>query len=128
MNTTHPEKTCTMPTTSEANTTWLTPSSDLTEADGGFELTVELPGVTPDALELEIDDRTLTVKGAPRHGDYGRRFHQELHGVTFLRRFTLGRDIATDAIEAQLTDGVLRVRLPLREETRPRKIAVDVQR
>lgn len=127
MSTMHPQKTCATPATTDTNATWYTPSSDLVQVDGGFELAVELPGVTPEALELEIDDRTLTVKGAPRHGDHGRRFHQELHGVTFLRRFTLGRDIATDAIEAQLTDGVLRVRLPLREETRPRKIAVDVR-
>ena len=60
------------------------------------------------------------------HGDFGRRFHQELHGVTFLRRFTLGEDIATDKIDAELADGVLNIRLPLREEIQPRKITVKL--
>ena len=126
MNSTTQQSCCPTTTTTDARARNFTPSSDLYPIDGGWMLLVDLPGASQDSLELEIDDRTLTVRATPTHGDHGRRFHQELHGVTFLRRFTLGEDIATDAIDAELTDGVLQVRLPLREETKPRKITVKL--
>lgn len=103
------------------------PAYEITENAEAWGVTVQLPGVTKEGLELTAEDGLVTVRG--------RRQWQKPEGWTSLYResfdapfeLMLQHDNAVDAekIHAELKDGVLRVSLPKAEAIKPRKIAVN---
>jgi len=107
--------------------TW-TPAVDVYENAAGYELVVELPGMKPEAVEIEVKNNTLTIKGE-RAGitlKEGERFHhrERLTG-RFLRAFRLSKPVAADSVSATYRDGILSITVPLRAEARSRKIPVQ---
>lgn len=99
---------------------------DLYRNGDNFIADIDLPGVDPDSIDIDIDDRTLTVR-AERHAlkEEGIKWlaHERPTG-TFARQLNLGRGLALDKISASYTDGVLTVTIPMAEESKPRKIEV----
>ncbi len=97
------------------------------EADR-FVAKIDLPGVDPSSIDVDIDGRTLTVR-AQRTADTlpedAKWLTRERPAGTFARQLTLGYDVALDGIEADYSDGVLVVRIPVAEEAKPRKVAVQ---
>ncbi|MFH1497871.1 MAG: Hsp20/alpha crystallin family protein [Verrucomicrobiota bacterium] len=103
------------------------PRHEIRETDDAFGLTVYLPGVARENLELTAEDGEIRV--------FGRRSWKQPEGWTQLHRETsdaafeliLSHEHAVniDAIHAELSDGVLRVSLPKAEAIKPRKIAVS---
>jgi HSP20 family protein len=105
--------------------TWA-PRADLLETEDAFVLTFDLPGVGRDDLSINYEDQALVVHGARRSDlPEGSVVRRERVAGTFRRTFALPRTIDVDAIEATYTSGVLSVRLPKTEASRPRQI--DVQ-
>jgi HSP20 family protein len=86
----------------------------------------ELPGVRSDDLDISVLGNELTVKG--RRGEAAApqaTYHRRERGVgTFSRTVALPVEVAADRVEANLRDGVLRVRLPKTESAKPRKVHV----
>lgn len=105
----------------------LKPVYELKENAEAWGLTVQLPGVAKDGLELSAEDGVLSIRG--------RRVWQKPEGWTQLYRETVDAPYAlalehdnsvdVDKIHAELKDGVLRVSLPKAEAVKPRKIAVN---
>ena len=103
------------------------PAYTVREDDHGYNVTVHLPGVAKDGLEITAQDNELTVSG--------RRAWQQPAGWTSLYRetprahfgLTLSHagDIDADKISAELKDGVLNLALPKAEAAKPRKIAIN---
>ncbi len=103
------------------------PAYEIKETDEAFGVTVQLPGVTKDGLELTAEQDQLRI--------IGRRTWKQPAGWTALYResadvpfeLVLEHDNAVDLekIHAELTDGVLRISLPKAEAIKPRKIAVS---
>lgn len=92
-----------------------------------FVARVDLPGVDPASIDVDVDDHTLTVR-AQRNvetTDEQKWLVRERPAGTFARQLTLGYGVALDKIEAEYRDGVLSLRIPVAEEARPRKIAVS---
>ncbi|MGB0113370.1 MAG: Hsp20/alpha crystallin family protein [Ilumatobacteraceae bacterium] len=87
---------------------------------------LDLPGVTADSIDISVERNVLTVaaeRGTPRQeGD--RMYFDERHDGTFRRQVTLGEGLDADGIEADYTDGVLSVRIPVAPQAQPRKINV----
>lgn len=116
----------TRPADSAAPPQWLrTPPIDIFETPEGLVLRADLPGVTADSLELQVQDNKLTLFGrvstaAPEE----RLIHQEYHVGDFLRSFILSDDVDHDRITARLSDGVLELTLPRAQRAQPRKIDV----
>jgi HSP20 family protein len=109
---------------------WL-PPVDIYETEGKeIVLKAELPGLRREDIDLTVENNTLTVRGERREdegvrdGQYHRR---ERVAGTFSRSFTLPNAVDGTRVKAEYRDGVLTVRLPLRDEARPRQIQVDVQ-
>ncbi len=97
-----------------AATDW-TPAVDVSEADDHYEVVVELAGVGREDLEVFTERGYLTVRGWRRDptGPDKVRLHQmEIEEGRFLRRVRLPEDIDEAGIEARLSDGLLRVRIP----------------
>ncbi len=103
-----------------------TPRFDVWENDQEYVLAGDLPGVAPEDLDVHYEKQELTIYGkvAPRIGGSGRTLSVEYGVGDFHRSFRLSDAINGSAIAAELKGGVLTVRLPKREEVRPRKIAV----
>ncbi len=105
----------------------LTPAVDVFETGDELELRVELPGMKPDDVQIDIRDGVLTVSGERRleHDEEreGYRRIERAYG-RFSRSFTLPRHVDQDKVEAQMETGVLRLTLPKREEQRGRRIQI----
>lgn len=104
-----------------------TPPIDIFETDAGLVLRADLPGVSSESLELQVQDNRLTLFG--RSGqpvpEGATMIHQEYHQGDFLRSFILSDDVDHDRITAKLTNGVLEVTLPKVPRAQPRKISIQ---
>lgn len=95
---------------------------DVFANDDGLILVADLPGVSPDALDVSFDKGMLTVAGTRSMA-----WHPEEEGETikYLRRFQVPDDIDGDQVSANLRHGVLTVRLPKAEAAKPRRITIQ---
>jgi HSP20 family protein len=92
----------------------------------GYVVKVEVPGIAPDKLKVEGHGRTLTISGSrdfetPQGGSFHRR---ERRGGEFSRSLQLPDDLDLGRTEASHKHGVLTIRVPKREEAKPRQINV----
>ena len=107
--------------------TYFRPPVDIYESTDELVLVADMPGVTPDGLDVNLEGDQLTVEGRVRPHEYKglKPLHVEYGVGGYFRRFTLGEHIDRDGIKAQLKHGVLQLRLPKAERARTRKIAVQ---
>lgn len=102
------------------------PSVDISERKDAYVLTVELPGVKVEDLEIAFQDGLLTIQGERSRTDSpDEQFHvlERRYGL-FRRSITLPLHVKADAIEASTEDGVLQVLVPKVEEVKPKRIEV----
>lgn len=104
-----------------------TPPIDIYETEDGLVLRADLPGVSLDTLELQVQNNKLTLFGrVPQAVPEGAKLvHQEYRDGDFLRSFILSDNVDHDRIAAKLTNGVLEVFLPHTPKAQPRKIQVS---
>ncbi len=104
-----------------------TPLIDIYETDEGLVLCADLPGVSAETLELQVQDNKLTLFGRvpPPVSAEAQPRHQEYQVGDFLRSFILSDGVDHDRITARLNNGVLTLTLPRVPETRPRRIQVS---
>lgn len=104
------------------------PRVDFSEIDGSYELTAELPGMTEDDVECSLSGKLLTVKGEKREEKVEDRkgFHlQERRFGSFMRSFPLPEDVDAEKIEATVSNGLLKVRMPkMAKKVTSRKINI----
>lgn len=105
-----------------------TPAVDVREEDGQIVLTAELPGVPLEDINISVENNLLTISGERRvdekHETGGYHWRERAWG-SFRRTFTLPSTVDRDAISAGYKDGVLTVRVPQREEAKPKQISVS---
>lgn len=106
----------------------LTPSVDIVEDLHAVTLFADLPGVPRERLDIKVHDGSLTIEGESvvRTPANLRLSHAEVRAPYFARRFTVSDDFDTSRIDATLKDGVLRLTIPRREESKPRRIDVNI--
>ncbi len=101
------------------------PLADVEEAEDAYTIEIELPGVQRDDVDVQLDDRVLTVSGEvkekERTGILRRRTRRT---GRFDYRVTLPGEFDPDAVEAELDSGVLTVRLPKPERAQRRRVEV----
>ena len=109
--------------------TW-TPAVDIYETVETIVMKAELPGVSREDIQIQINDNTLTLKGE-------RRFAKDVQEESYLRieraygsfhrSFTLPATVRQESIRAVFRDGVLELTLPKAEEAKPKRIAIEVR-
>jgi HSP20 family protein len=112
----------------DPRTPFIVPRVDVIEDRSGITLLADLPGVTKDALDVKVEGTSLTVEGQIRL-DTPQALNAviaEVRAPRYRRAFTLSRELDTSAIDAQLKDGVLRLRIPKVAEAQPRRIEIRV--
>jgi HSP20 family molecular chaperone IbpA len=102
------------------------PPIDIYETPEGLVLYADLPGVTSEGLDLQVQDNRLTLFGRIQDRDDvdGVIVHEEYKVGDFLRSFILSDEVDHDRITARLNNGVLRVELPRANRSEPRRIEV----
>jgi HSP20 family molecular chaperone IbpA len=103
-----------------------TPAVDIYETDREITLVADMPGVKAEGLDIDLNESILTLAGevdSPEGAGETDVFREYRTG-TYTRQFTLSELIDQSKIEAELKDGVLRLRLPKVEAAAPRKIVV----
>jgi HSP20 family protein len=91
-----------------------------------FVIEFDLPGVSPDTIDLDVERNVLTVRAerVARNGDWESLASERPRGV-FSRQLVLGDNLDLDHIEAAYDDGVLRLTVPVAEKAKPRKIRLS---
>ena len=106
----------------------LTPPVDVIEDATGITLYADLPGVPKDKLTLHVEAGTLTLEGevslfTPEGLE---PTHQEVSLPRYRRVFTLSKELDTAQVNAELSNGVLKLRIPRAAHAQPRRIEVQV--
>jgi len=103
------------------------PAVDVREDSDAYVVHVEVPGVPRENLDIAMQDGALLIRGrkesTSQNGDARFRRVERSYG-TFARALQLPRNVDPERISASLNDGVLEVRLPKREEIKPRRISI----
>jgi len=106
----------------------LLPPVDVLEDSAGITLYADLPGVPREQLHLHVEGDQLAIEaslqlGVPAGVSPG---HAEVTLQRYRRTFTLSKELDTSQVSAELSQGVLRVRIPKAQHAQPRRIEVQV--
>jgi HSP20 family protein len=105
------------------------PAVDIYETENELVVKADLPDVQEKDIDVRVENNTLTIRGE-------RKFSNEVYEDNYLRveraygaftrSFSLPNTVNTEAIHAEYRNGVLNVRMPKREETKPKQIKISV--
>jgi HSP20 family protein len=110
-----------------AETTAWAPALDISERKDAYLVTVELPGVEADDLEITMEDGLLTIQGERQFTSESseQQFHRiERRYGAFRRSITLPAQVQAEQIEASFENGVLQIVVPKMEEAKPKRIQI----
>ena len=103
---------------------YVAPPVDIYEDDQGLVVVADLPGVEPGTLDVRVDRGLLTIQGRATHLASADPVYREYELTGFFRQFQLPEEVDPARIAAELTHGVLTLRLPRAERAQPRRIEV----
>lgn len=105
----------------------ISPRVDISDGEEAIYITAEVPGIDKDQLKIEVNQRVLTLSGEKHseqeHKDAGIFRSERVFGA-FKRGFTLPDEVDVDNIVARTENGVLRITLPKKPESKPKQISI----
>lgn len=104
------------------------PAVDITEREDELVLTAELPGMTREDIDIELENNILTIRGekkAEREEKGEERYVYERQFGSFSRSFTLPRTVDPERIRARFESGVLTITMPKLEKARGKRIEIE---
>lgn len=113
----------------EGSRAWA-PPIDIYETQDAYKVVAELPGFTPDQVDVTVNEGQLTIKGERKFYDEVNEesFHRvERRFGAFQRLVSLPQQVQSDKVEAGFQNGVLTVSIPKAEVVKPRKIEIKAQ-
>ncbi len=113
----------------ERNVPIISPHVNVIEDASGILLYADLPGVPREKLSVHVETDTLTIEGdvsldLPSDIEWK---HFELNQAHYRRQFTLSKELDADNVAAEFNQGVLKLRIPKVEKTKPRRVRVKVK-
>jgi HSP20 family protein len=105
----------------------MVPSLDLSETDGSLEVRMDVPGVDPKDLDIQVNGNLLTICGQRKeeHEEKGKTFHRvERRTGSFSRSVTLPSAVEEEGVEAQYKNGILTVTLPKTDTAKGKRIPI----
>jgi HSP20 family protein len=109
---------------------YFVPATDIYETADELVVMADLPGISPEGLDVTLEDNILVLRARPRPAPAdadGDVLLQEFSAGEFYRAFQLPADYDTARVSATLRQGVLTLRLPKSERLRPRRIEVKAE-
>jgi len=105
------------------------PAVDIYETENELVVKADLPDVQEKDLDIRVENNALTIRGERNFGAEVKEDNYlriERPYGTFSRSFSLPNTVSTEGIQAEYRNGVLKVRMPKREESKPKQIKIDV--
>jgi len=102
-----------------------TPAADIYETESDYLIAMDLPGIDRQALEIDVDDNRLVVRGT-RPISESKQHRSERPKGKFLRTFSVPGSVDQGKIGAEYKDGVLQIRLPKRGEQKSKRIDIKI--
>ena len=126
MNTTCSPSTC-APATSGVTESLRKPLYNVSGSADAYEVRIEMPGVPKSGVKLELADNILSVRGERNAtvSEGMKALHRELSPLNYQLRLRLNTPVDEDKMTATLEEGVLAIRLPLKELAKPRQITAN---
>lgn len=110
-----------------AGTDWFSPLANVSESEDQYEVSVDLPGISPDDVHLELKHGDLWITGERKQEeekqDQKLRVIERRYGK-FQRVIRLSDDVDPDQVDAEYRDGVLRITVPKNEAAKPKRIQI----
>ncbi|HOW52201.1 MAG TPA: Hsp20/alpha crystallin family protein [bacterium] len=103
------------------------PKVDIEETDEAYLIKAELPGMSKDQVNIEIRNNVLSLSGEKKETreEKSKNVHRrESYIGSFCRNFSLPDQVATEKVDAEFKDGILRLTIPKSEEKKPRRITI----
>jgi HSP20 family protein len=110
--------------TAEDQLPWV-PMADVSETEDSYVIEIDVPGVSKDQIDVQLNDRELVVTGEIREHPHDRRHRRMRRTGRFEFRTLLPGEVNPDRVSAQLNDGVLSITVPKAEVAKPRHIEVQ---
>jgi HSP20 family protein len=104
------------------------PAVDVSETPEGLILRYDMPGVAKGNVDITLDKGTLSVTGRAEPEESGIAVYRETRVGDYHREFTLPEGVDPDRITAEMSEGVLTVRIGKPEEAKPKRIAITAGR
>ena len=106
---------------------FLRPAVDIYEDSTAITVKADLPGVSRDRLDIQVDGNNLTIEGqaAIDMPEGMESLYADVNATRFRRSFALSNGLEADKISAEMNNGELTLRLPKRAEVQPRKIEIS---
>ena len=104
----------------------LTPAADVKREGDTWMVSIAVPGISPDKIDVDIVGRTLRVRGERSSEEKTESVMSDIAYGRFERDFTLPEDIDAQHVQATYRHGMLELVLPLKESAKPRRIEVKV--
>jgi len=109
--------------------TWMPPVDIYQNGEHELVLKAELPDMSREDIDVSVENFVLTIKGEKKNDREVKEeqyHHAERRYGSFSRSFSLPHTVDTSKVAAEYKHGVLTVRVPLREEAKPRQVTIDV--
>jgi len=105
------------------------PAVDITESANGFHIVMDLPGIKPEDVSIEIEDNQLKISGERKQPETAplKKHHNERVIGAFSRQFRLPKDADATQVNASFETGVLTIDINKQEESKPRKVSINVK-
>jgi HSP20 family protein len=104
--------------------TGFVPRLDIRETEDEYLVLVDLPGVAPEDVVIELNGQVLTISGSRAPVEVGEARRSERPAGSFSRRLTVPNGADSDGIVADYRAGVLELRIPKPADTKPKRIAI----
>ena len=104
------------------------PNTDMVETDDVYTITVDLPGISKNEVNITFKDNRLTISGERKKEEKEEKenyMRRERYFGSFVRSFTLPNAVKEDDIKAKYKDGVLTVTIKKTEESKPKTVKVE---
>jgi HSP20 family protein len=105
----------------------IAPLVDVSEDENHLTITAELPGLRKEDVKIQVENNVLSISGEKRleKEEKDKNFHRlERRYGSFYRAIALPQGVSTDQADAEFKDGVLNIRLPKREDVKPRTLPI----
>jgi len=106
---------------------FLSPAVDIYEEAEGLVVVADVPGLTRDDLDINVEDKVLTLHGKMAAKSEASLISEEFELVDYFRQFTLSDRVDTSKISATLDQGVLTLKLPKVEHAKPKRIEIKTR-
>jgi len=107
-------------------TRYIAPPVDIYETDDALTVVADLPGVDKDGVDIRVEDNVLTIKGKADYNPPENILLGEFNLQGYYRQFQLTDEVDQSRISAESKNGVLAIRLPKAERSKPRQIKVKL--